>query len=203
MARRRREHWPRTASLIALGAFGVHQLRYLAADGGDAGARLAAEGHGYFAGVVPLLGAFILAALASLIMRAAGGRTPAAAVGALRGRWAAYSLAVFCVFAAQESLEGIFASGHASGFAAVFGHGGWLALPAAALAGFVLAIFERRLLAIERRVAAITRALRRAAPRPPRRVLAAAALRLRPLAPSPLAFGLARRPPPELGAAPQ
>ena len=191
----RRDNWLRTASLIVIGAFAVHQLRYVAANGHDAGSRLAAEGHSYLDGFVPLLAAFVIAAVASLVIRAAAGREPGTP-GLLRSRWVAFALAIFCVFAVQESLEGVFASGHASGFAAVFGDGAWWAMPFAALVGLLVALAERRLYCFERRVAIAVRTARTARRRAPRSVLGLRARATVSAGLSPLAFGLARRPPP-------
>ena len=79
----------------------------------------------------------------------------------------------------QETLEGFVASGHPQGLAGVFGHGGWWAVPLAAIAALALALALR-----------VADSLVRRAEEPPSRrsiaplfvPLAAAPLRARPLA---------------------
>jgi hypothetical protein len=53
--------------------------------------------------------------------------------------WAICSAALVLIFACQETLEGIFATGHPGGFAAVFGDGGWWAVPVDGGVGVILA----------------------------------------------------------------
>ena len=80
---------------------------------------------------------------------------------AFGGLWAATSLSLYGIFVVQESLEGLFASGHPGGLDAVVGHGGWWAMVAAAEPGR------------GRRRAAPRRRGRRRAGRAPRRTPAA------------------------------
>jgi hypothetical protein len=106
-----------------------------------------------------------------------------------------YALAIVIVFASQETIEGALFAGHAAGLAAVFAGGGWLALPLALVFGWACAVLDRGVQRLERIAA---RACAPVTPRPraegvlgrPRRAAA------RPGSTSPLAFGLARRPPP-------
>ena len=109
-----------------------------------------------------------------------------------------YAAAILTVFISQELLEGAFAAGHAAGLAGVFGGGGWLAVPLALLAGALAALIDRGVFAAEELMAAV--ALRQRV-RPERAAAAAphaAGPDLVPLASAPLAFGIARRPPPAL-----
>ena len=187
----------RSAALIALAALGVHQLRYLIAYGGGAHEQLARQGHDYLFGALPILAGFAIAALAAGLLRAALISTPSPALLSTRARAALYAAAIVAVFVVQETTEGFLFSGHASGVAAVFAGGGWLALPLAFVFGPLCALLDGGLALIERRVA-----LRAESPRLPRSPLRPACRsRSRieiPLARTPLAFGLARRPPPAL-----
>lgn len=192
----------RTAALIAVGAFVVHQLRYLAGYGDAAGSELSRQGHGYLAGALPILAAFLLSAVAASLLRAALGRRSGApgecpeepgrdTFGRRAALFAAGIVVVFCV---QESLEGALCAGHPGGVGAVLAHGGWLALPLAGLVAIVCALLDRGIVTLEAAIAGDGASLpprRRPAPSPrPRPAL------LVPLSAAPLAFGIARRPPP-------
>ncbi len=193
----------RTAALIAVGAFVVHQLRYLAGYGHAAGSELSRQGHGYLEAALPVLAGFLLSALAAGLLRAALGRarhlrSEAKPPGAdtLRRRAVLFTFAIAAVFCSQESLEGILCAGHPDGLAAFLSHGGWLALPLAALVGALCALLDRGIVTLERVIASRGRGLGRWVPAsssapPGRRGLV-------PLAAAPLAFGIARRPPPFL-----
>ena len=187
---------PRSAGLIALAALAVHQLRYLLAYGSGAGQVLADQGHGYLTQLAPVLIGFVLATLAAGLLRAALRRQrPAGPLGrSLPARAALYAATIFAVFSAQELCEGALLAGHAGGLAAVLAGGGWLALPLAALTGLLAALLDGGLAALARLVAEGDRP---ALPRAPRRsgsLRPEVAMRLTVAAP--LAFGLARRPPP-------
>lgn len=194
-----RHSWLRTASLIALAAVAVHQLRYVIAARGDAGAELAAHGHGYLADVLPLVAGFVLAGGAALVLRAATGKNPSASSGGAGRRTAAYAVAVYAVFSGQELLEGAFASGHPGGVDAVLSGGAWVALPLAVLAGALAAVLERRIVGIERTIARTARARRRRLTARPAPAIDPSADRApASVTASPLALGNARRPPPLL-----
>jgi hypothetical protein len=133
--------------LVPAAAFVVHQLRYTLAYGSRANAELAAQGHSYLSSLVPW---FVLAlglALALFIRRAARtlrgretGRVPRRSGLAL---WAGTWGGLAAIYAVQESLEGLLASGHPGGIGGVFGHGGWWALPVAAVVALgVLALLR-------------------------------------------------------------
>lgn len=130
-------------ALLPIAAFTVHQLRYLFAFGGHAGAVLQATGHTYLTSVAPWIVA--LAALAAgaflrSLGRAFSGQTTVPRYGAsLAGLWLACSASLIAIYIGQELLEGIFLAGHPSGWLGVFGYGGWWAIPAAAIVGLVLA----------------------------------------------------------------
>ena len=187
----------RSAALIALAAFGVHQLRYLLAYGSAAHEELARQGHAYLSHALPILVGFAVAALAAGLLRAAANGRVRSAIAEPRLRSILYAVSIFLVFSTQESVEGLLSGGHASGLGAVFAAGGWLALPLAALFGCLCALLEGGLARLESIVA--LRRARVARPRPPRRQPACGSPALVPRASLPLAFGIARRPPPLAG----
>jgi hypothetical protein len=185
----RTAHRVRLASILAVGAFAVHQLRYLTAYGGSS----AAEGHRYMSDFLAPLAVLVLAAVLATLLRGTEGAAPERTP--LARRMAVFAGALLAIFAGQELLEGLMATGHPAGPAAVLGGGGWIALPLALAIGALAALLARALEGVERAIAVVHRE------RPPRR--RAPAIRGRALAArtisllsAPLAFGLARRPPP-------
>jgi hypothetical protein len=133
--------------LVPAAAFVVHQLRYTIAYGSHANAELAAQGHSYLNSLVPWFVLALGVALALFVRRAAR---------ALRGRdtarvsrrsglalWLGTWAGLVGIYVVQESLEGLLASGHPGGIGGVLGHGGWWALPVAALVALgVLALLR-------------------------------------------------------------
>ncbi len=184
----RTAHRVRLASILALGAFALHQLRYLIALGGSS----AAEGHRYMADLLPPLSVLVLAAILATLLRgtegASSARTP------LARRMALFAGALLAIYVGQELLEGLMA-GHSTGPAGLLAGGGWVALPLAVAIGALAALLAHVLEGVER-VIAVTHAarpLRSRAPAVHGRALPARAISLLS---APLAFGLARRPPP-------
>jgi hypothetical protein len=184
----------RSAALIALAALAVHQLRYVLAYGAGTHEELGRQGHAYLTHSLPVLIGFGVAILAAGLLRAALRAAPNAALATPRLRAVLYTAAIVSVFAIQESAEGLLSGGHASGLAAVFAGGGWLALPLGALFGALCSALDGGLARLETLVAAATP--RPSRPRAPRRQGAALPRSAAPLTSNPLAFGLARRPPP-------
>ena len=189
----RTAHRVRLAAILALGAFALHQLRYLIAFGGSASTELVQQGHRYMSDLLPAVSVLALAALLATLIRgtegASSARTP------LARRVALFAGALLAIFVGQELLEGLLATGHAAGFSALLAGGGWIALPLAVAIGTLAALLAHVLERVERVIAVIhtERPLR---PRPPAvrgRALPARGLSLLS---APLAFGLARRPPP-------
>jgi hypothetical protein len=183
------------AALFVLAAFAVHQLRYLIADGGRASATLASQGHGYLTLAPPLLTSLVsvlvaLALIRAMTRRSIRSRCPRASRIATA---AAFALALVAVFALQESAEGLLSSGHPHGVNAVFGQGGWIALPLTAVFGTLLTLVIEALAAVEQRVAG---RLVRAVSRAPLVVGGEIRSQLVPRVRSALGFGFACRPPP-------
>lgn len=187
----RTAHRVRLAALLAVGAFALHQLRYLIALGGSS-ERLS-QAHGYMSDLLAPIAVLILAAVVATLIRGTEGAAPARAP--LARRIAIFTGALLAIFVGQESLEALVAMGHPAGPAALLADGGWIALPLALAFGALSALLARLLEGVERVIAfAHTRRPRRSRPPAARgRALPARTLRL---SSSPLAFGLARRPPP-------
>jgi hypothetical protein len=183
----------RLAAMIALGAFAVHQLRYSLAFGDASAGRLAERGHGYLETLVPGLAVLGLAVLAATALRALSGggtrRTP------ILVRALACAVALLCIFTVQELLEWVLSSGQGPDLLALlFGAGAWIALPLSALFGLAVSLLLGGLEGIERAVASALAPAPRLRPERsrgrPRRARGGPSLG------APLAFGLARRPPP-------
>ncbi|MGA9857935.1 MAG: hypothetical protein WBQ18_08725 [Solirubrobacteraceae bacterium] len=185
-------------ALLPAAALAVHQLRYFLAFGGDAAAQLKSTGHSYLHSVVPWI--VLLAALAAggflrSLGRALGGRVSRSGQTiSFTGLWLACAASLVAIFAGQEFLEGLFATGHPAGLAGIFGYGGWWAIPVSLCIGLVLAacLYSARWV--------IAEVIRRYGARPPRRRRRVAPSR-RPLlvlgpTPAPVADGWSDRGPP-------
>lgn len=136
----------RATAALAVGAFALHQTRYLAGYGESGGDALAAHGHGYLTLLVPLVA--LLAAIAATHFVVAVARPGCAPTSARRGRrfatvWLAATLALLATYGGQELLEGVLAPGHPAGVGALLAGGGWWALPLAAAVGLVVAVLLR------------------------------------------------------------
>jgi hypothetical protein len=134
----------RTAALVAVGWWAVHQLRYLLAYGAGAGDALHQQGHAYLGPVAPLLGVLLVLVVARLVARATvapASRSPR--VHRLSVLWPACAAAIVGLYSAQEATEGLLAAGHPAGIVGIFGHGGWIAVPLAVAAGLAVALALR------------------------------------------------------------
>src|SRR5690349_16639041 len=165
----------RTAAVLALGAFAVHQLRYLAGLGHGANG----PEHSYLGTLLPFL---VVLAASSAVGATAVTLTSARAAGRSAG-WAFCAAALLLIFCAQETAEGL----------APFAHGGWTAVPIAVLVGRAVSALLALFRTVERRLA-LPRSRR--LPRAPSVLGRPRASGGRALTREPLAFGLARRPPP-------
>jgi hypothetical protein len=192
----RTAHRARLAAILALGAFALHQLRYLIAFGSSSSEELARQGHGYMADWLPIVGVFTISALLGTLIRGRLGASLAKA--SLSRRAAIFAAALLAIFVTQESLEGVLAAGHPGGAEAVLGSDGWLAIPLAVVIGFVAALLARALEHVE--IAIGGRRTTRVLPRAPRKTGSARAAAAVSRTLDALAFGLARRPPPPVPA---
>jgi hypothetical protein len=181
--------------LMPAAALVVHQARYSLAYGARANTELAAQGHSYLHSVVPWsilalgVGASVFVRRAARAARTgnSGGFTRLSAAAL----WAATMSALIAIYAVQETLESLSVSGHPGGTAGVFGHGGWWAVPVAA----VVALAVVCLLRLGRAVLRLASRLAHAAPRVrDARVRVPGSVAL--VAPAPLALAAAGRAPP-------
>jgi hypothetical protein len=179
--------------LVPAAAFVVHQLRYSLAYGARANAELTAQGHSYLDSLVPW---FILAlgvGCTLFLRRAARAlRTGDAGRFTRRSAFAVWGLAwagLLGIYAIQETLESLLASGHPGGVAGVFGHGGWWAVPVSALVAAAVT-------ALLRLARAALRLAARAPVRPDERLALLVPDGCDLVAPAPLARACAGRAPP-------
>ncbi len=124
-------------------ALAVHQLRYWLAFGSQAGAELQRQGHAYLHSLVPWL-VLLIALGAGVSVRAlgqafAGECSPRRYALSFCVLWLTCAVGLVMVYACQEFLEGLFATGHPSGLTGIFGYGGGWSVPAALAIGLVLA----------------------------------------------------------------
>ena len=181
-------HNVRLASILAVGAFGLHQLRYLLAPGASSTEHAA---HGYMTDLMAPIAVLVLAAALATLIRGTEGAAPERAP--LGRRIALFAGALLAMYVGQESLEAILA-GHPQLVESMLAGGGWLAAPLALGIGALSALAARALERVERAIAIVhAKRVRFRAPAVRGRALPARALSL---AFAPLAFGLARRPPP-------
>jgi hypothetical protein len=131
------------AALMPVGALAVHQLRYWLAFHGSAGLELQRQGHSYLHSVVPwivLLVAVAVGAFLRALGRAFGGRRSLPRYTlSFAALWLICAACLVLIYACQEFLEGLFATGHPAGLAGIFGYGGWWSIPSALAVGLVLA----------------------------------------------------------------
>jgi hypothetical protein len=126
-------------------ALAVHQLRYWLAYGSRANAELAAQGHSYLHSLVPwtifaaAAGAGLFLRRLAITLRNGGPHTTRLSGGAL---WLTAWLGLLAIYAVQESLESVLATGHPGGAAGVLGHGGWWAVPVSALIALLVALLH-------------------------------------------------------------
>lgn len=185
-------------SLVPVCVLAVHELRFLAAYGSGAGAELADTGHSYLHELTPWIvlacslgfGAFLACCARAWRSGDADRRRRS-----FFGLWLLAAAGLVGIYGVQEFLEGLFATGHPSGLAGIFGDGGLWAVPAALVVGALLALVVRG----ARTVVAVI--ARRAARRNPVRRVCAPLSATAPvevfLAPiAPLARSLAGRGPP-------
>ncbi|MGZ4410186.1 MAG: hypothetical protein ACXVY6_15585 [Gaiellaceae bacterium] len=120
----------------------VHQLRYTLAYGSRANAELTAQGHSYLHSFVPWA-VLALGLGVALFVRRVTGVLRSGQTGRLRTQsafalWGLVTLVLVGIYAAQESLEELFATSRPTGLSGLFGHGGWWSVPAAAVVALVV-----------------------------------------------------------------
>jgi hypothetical protein len=184
-------------ALMPAAAFAVHQLRYWMAFGGRAGAVLQAQGHSYLHSVVPWI-ALLIALSIGFFLRGVGRALDGCCsfsryTVSFVGLWLLCAACLVAIYACQELLEGLFATGHPTGMAGVFGQGGWWAVPAALAVGLVLAALFHGARWVLRELALRHGRIEPAPRRPVAERVPRGAPRLRP---APLAGGWSGRGPP-------
>jgi hypothetical protein len=140
--------WPkvRAAALLGTGSIMVHELRYVAGYGSNAGKALAEQGHGYMPLVEALAIVMVAAALGRFALSLANahrGVSDAEKPPSLRRLWLSASAALALVYMFQEGFEGTFDAGHPAGLIGIFGHGGWSALLFSLAIGAAIAALTR------------------------------------------------------------
>lgn len=132
--------------LLPAGALLVHELRYWLSYGSQTNPQLADQGHAYLNSVVPWIVMLLAGGLSCFVARLArawrAGPTESLARPFLK-LWATTGTGLIGIYALQESFESVFAQGHPGGFAGVFGHGGWWAVPAAAAVSMLVVSLMR------------------------------------------------------------
>lgn len=181
----------RPVTLIAGGAFAVHELSYLAGFG-TAGSHAPTD-HSYVTALLPALAIVAALALFATVERGVTGRRTRPASPPTR--ILTYTAAILSLFFGQEMVEGLLAGANPVQIATVLAAHGVMAIPLALALGLVAWLAMRGLETVEARIA--TR-FERSTPR------RAARLGLRPrwldvvLSPALLAGGAAARAPPSL-----
>ncbi len=134
-------------ALVPVAVLAVHEIRYLLAFGGSAGAELDARGHGYLEQVVPSLALICAVAFGGFLARL--GQAWQTGSGDYRGRrtlvglWLAAAAGLLAIHGGQELLEALIAQGRAPSPAVVFGDGGLWSVPASLVSGLLLAFLLR------------------------------------------------------------
>lgn len=140
------QRW-RGAALMPVAALVVHQLRYWLAYGPAAHRELLEQGHAYLSSLTPWIVTAAALGLGAFLTRLARawriGRDEQGRRRSLLALWLSTAAMLLAIYAGQELLEGLLASGHPGGLAAVFGDGGLWAIPAAVVVGGALALLIR------------------------------------------------------------
>jgi hypothetical protein len=159
-------------ALMPAGALAVHELRYLLAYGPHASAALQQQGHAYLHSLIPwivLSLGLVLGGFARALGRAwSGQRSWSRYAISFTGLWLVCTVSLLVIYAGQETLEALFATGHPGGWVGIVGFGGWWAVPASLCVGLVLAAAyhgARWVLAATARRVRRRRAITGAAPR--------------------------------------
>lgn len=190
----------RAWALVAFGAFLIHQLHFLLVSGSAVGEDLRQAGHSYLGHVPSALAALAVVLVAGRLVFAyfgLCGHRPTPRCSPL-GRGALFALAVFALFFAQEIAEALLFAHHAEGMMVALGQGCWLTLVLSACIGPILLLLDSWMGRVEYFLTKIG-GDRSASPTGMAALSSYAVDSFIGLL-SPLAFGLARRPPPLISA---
>jgi hypothetical protein len=158
----------RWIALLSAGAFGLHQLRFLAGDPSHTHGALSGHPHAYMPFVFALVALLFLASLAhfvSSLMLARSGELPESRPLRFAKAWPWATVVLLGIFVTQESFEGALLGGHTSGAHGLFGHSGWTVFVFAPLLGALIALVMR---GANSMLLAAARRARRGRPRPSR-----------------------------------
>jgi hypothetical protein len=133
----------RAGALLVSAALALHELRYLVAYGQHSQASLAEQGHAYLGLAHAFAGTLLALAAASFLVRVARARRTGVSEAApprFAALWAGAAVALVAIYSSQELLEGLVASGHPAGLAALTAHDGLVVLPLATVLGAAVAL---------------------------------------------------------------
>ena len=133
----------RWVGLLALGAIGLHELRYVLGPGAHAHETAV---HSYLPLALALaVLAFVVALIdfVTTLVAANGDRVRLGAPSRVSRSWPMATVALVVIFILQESLEGALFGGHSAGLHGLFGHGGWSVAIFAPLLGVLIAFLVR------------------------------------------------------------
>jgi hypothetical protein len=150
--------------LLPAAALAVHELRYRLAYGSEAESALAAQGHGYLDSLAPWLVLLLGLAFGAFLVRVAralAGRMELRPRRSFAALWLLATTSLVAIYAVQELLEGVFAAGHPSGIAGLYGNGGWWSLALAVVFGGAVAALLRLASAVVAAAVRTDRARRR------------------------------------------
>jgi hypothetical protein len=136
----------RGVALMPAAVVAVHQLRYWLTYGPGATGELAHTGHSYLTAVTPWVVMLVAVAAGAFLGRLARARASGCDSGERAGLlrvWLGGSVALVAIYAFQELLEGLLATGHPAGVAGILGAGGWWSIPAALVVAGALALLLR------------------------------------------------------------
>ncbi len=187
----------RTVAIVGLGAFAAHQLCFLIGLV-SRGGLVDVDGRAFLGHVPTMLAVLAVALIAGRLWAAHTGASRAGQEASSRsvlGRSLTYGAAILLVYLAQELLESALFSSHTEDLAGILADGGWLAILVAFGLGPICILLDRGIGQLEVRVALASHRGELA------RETASATWSLvtflgAPSTLSPLALGIARRPPP-------
>ncbi len=198
-----RPHMPRpgsllrTVAIVGLGAFAAHQLCFLIGLI-SRGGLVDVDGRAFLGHVPTMLAVLAVALIAGRLWAAYTGASredQEASSRSVLGRSLTYGVAILSVYLAQELLESALFSSHTEDLAGILADGGWLAILIAFGLGPICILLDRGIGQLEARAGLVSHRgnrTRGAAPATWSLITFLGA----PLTPSPLALGIARRPPP-------
>lgn len=198
-----RPHMPRAGSLlrtvaiVGLGAFAAHQLCFLIGLV-SRGGLVDVDGRAFLGHVPTMLAVLAVALIAGRLWAAYTGasrRDEEAPSRSVLGRSLTYGVAILSVYLAQELLESALFSSHTEDLAGILADGGWFAILIAFGLGPICILLDRGIGQLEARVARVPHRGDRARGAAPATWSLITFLGA-PSTLSPLALGIARRPPP-------